>query len=171
MSCQAAAQIGDMDHNKNPPKPTPSKHHNRMASCRQDATQSRSLRIRWAPIIGRPIAATSANIARTWNVTGVWDKGAENHNKRARISRATTATQRPRSAIKRRTNEVRMEGWITPYTDNRTMTRENIANAIAISITYLCGLTSIRRVKGISAFWSAHAVLIPQVALLCTSKP
>ena len=131
-----------MDHNRNPPKPTPSKHHNRMASCRQDATQSRSFRIRWPPIIGRAMAATSANIARTWNVTGVWDKGAENHNKRARISRATTATQRPRPVMKRRTNEVRIKGWINPYTDNRTTIRENIANAIAIFITYLCGLTN-----------------------------
>ena len=131
-----------MDHNRNPPKATPSKQHNRMASCRQDATQSRSLRIRWTPIIGRAMAATSANIARTWNVTGVWDKGAESHNKRARISRATTATQRPRPAMKRRTNEVRMEGWKTPYADNRAMIRENIANAIAISMTCLCGLTT-----------------------------
>ena len=115
-----------------------------MASCRQDATQSRSLRIRWAPIIGRPIAATSANIARTWNVTGVWDKGAENHSKRARISRATTATQRPRPAMKRRTNEVRTKGWINPYADNRTMIRENIANAIGISLPYICSTLYLR---------------------------
>ena len=131
-----------MDHNRNPPKPTPSKHHSRMASCRQDATQSRSLRIRWAPIIGRTMAETSTNIARTWNVTGVWDKGAENHNKRARISRATTATQIPRPAMNRRTNEVRTKGWKNPYTDSRTMIRENIANVIAISMTYICGLTT-----------------------------
>ena len=84
----------------------------------------------------------STNIAKTWNVTGVWDKGAENHNRKARISRATTATQRPGPAIKRRTNEVRTKGWKNPYADNRTMIRENIANAIAISMTYICGLTS-----------------------------
>jgi len=87
------------------------------------------------------MAATSINIARTRNVTGVWDKGAENHNKRARISRATTAIQRPVPVMNRRTNEVRPKGWKNPYADSRTMIRENIANVIAISITYICGLT------------------------------
>jgi len=69
-------------------------------------------------------------------VTGVWDKGAENHNKEARISRATTATQRPSPAMKRRTNVVRIKGWKIPDNDNSTMIRENIANAFAISMSY-----------------------------------
>jgi hypothetical protein len=95
-----------------------------------------SLRILWTPIIGRATAATNANTARTLNVVGVSDNGAENHNKIARISRATTATQSPEPpAMNPRTNETRLDGWKTPYADNKTMIRENIANAFAISIT------------------------------------
>ena len=94
------------------------------------------LRILWTPIIGSAIAATSANTAKALNVVGVSDNGAENHNKKARISRAKTATQSPEApAMNPRTNETRLDGWKTPYADSRTMIRENIANAFAISIT------------------------------------
>ena len=101
-----------------------------------------SLRILWTPIIGRAIAATSAKTARTLNVAGVRDNGAVNQNKIARITRATTATQSPEPpAMNSRTNETRLEGWKTPYADNRTMITENIASAFAISNALPCGLT------------------------------
>jgi len=87
---------------------------------------------RAAPITGRAMAAKSARNARTLNVRGVWEIGAENQSNPANKRRMATTPQTPGRIMKHRTSAVSFSGCTKPYIDMAMINAENMARASVI---------------------------------------
>ena len=130
MICYASARLLKIDQSKNNPKTTPNVDASRTPHSGQEPNKSMNSSIPSAPITTRNTALNVAIIASTWNVIGVRDARAENHNKTARITRAEAAHHIPEPTINSRTEDKTSDGNMMAETEATSINTENIAKRI-----------------------------------------